>query len=105
MGLDAHLGKTARKSKFQFGMEIQTHQGIMGNHHVRNGKVKLILRIKDYYADCSFENHELAELVAELKLLESSYPKEHMTLEFLEMFRKVCEEGLVNNLNLYFFCD
>jgi hypothetical protein len=105
MALDVHLGTGSQNTSWQFAIDVKTHRGIFLNSYVQTGRVELILRLQDYYSDCSFETQELSQLNDELRLLASSYPANHLMKEFCVKFSKVCKVGMAEGLNLYFFCD
>ncbi|MGL4611669.1 MAG: hypothetical protein ACRCYY_18655 [Trueperaceae bacterium] len=105
MALDAHLGKTIENHVWQFGINDKMHRTLFTNQYVVASQVSLLLRLNDYYEDCSFGTEELPQLKKEVDLLLSCYPEGHLMNDLLVKFSEVCASGIEDGLNLYFFCD
>lgn len=107
MSLDIHISPNRNKAEREhrsFWLEERSHASLIRSVDRTAAQLKLMSRIRDYYADAEFQASELDELTTELRFLEKQESNEGV-LEVIRGLMAVCQNASQKKANLYFFCD
>ena len=106
--LDVHIAdsfEAASRNHPAFGFDAKVHDLIFLRDNVPIERFRLLMRLRDYFADTSFAASELPALMREIESLIDLLPPNNSMASVLEQFRSACETAASTQQNIYLICD
>ncbi len=107
MSLDIHIGRNrcdAEKVYPSLSFHEDVHALIFMREAQHLDQNTIFRKLNDYYHDTVFQAEDVEKLKTELKDMCSKI-RDQEVINFLKKFIGICDEALLNNANIYCFCD